>query len=575
MKISFINKVLNILNQSEKYKILGVFILGLTTSILEMLGVFSIIPFITLITDPGALLENKYTSIIIDAYALTLYETRMFFGITIIIIFVLSNILNIFTLWLTINVIADFQSRISSTVLSKYLYQPYKYFIENDHAYISKNILDESCILADGIIYALLQILTKMLIILGLSILMIIVNYQLFFMSIFLFGIIYILIFKRYRNILFNIGINRVKANEQRYKNTREVLNNIKDVKYYSNERYYISGFSDSAYSFAHLNAKRNLIGILPRYFIEIFTFGGVFALILYFLSVSDNFLEYIPTISMFLFAIYRIMPQLQNIFTNTTNIKSSEYVFKNIESILNMDMISRKNTTPIENFNKSISFQNVTFSYDGNSNILENIDLDIKKGQSYAIIGKTGTGKTTLIDSLLGFHKIKSGKIKLDEYDIKDNSFNFVNSIIGYVSQNISYVGDNILKNIVFGGDDNIELEKVKKIITVVDLEDVVSGLKNGIYENIGDMGSSLSGGQKQRIGIARALYRNPKILILDEATSSLDEKTERKIFQNIKDNYPDITILIITHRNGIISECDEIIEVDNKKVNIKKKHD
>ena len=380
MKISFINKVLNILNQSEKYKILGVFILGLTTSILEMLGVFSIIPFITLITDPGALLENKYTSIIIDAYALTLYETRMFFGITIIIIFVLSNILNIFTLWLTINVIADFQSRISSTVLSKYLYQPYKYFIENDHAYISKNILDESCILADGIIYALLQILTKMLIILGLSILMIIVNYQLFFMSIFLFGIIYILIFKRYRNILFNIGINRVKANEQRYKNTREVLNNIKDVKYYSNERYYISGFSDSAYSFAHLNAKRNLIGILPRYFIEIFTFGGVFALILYFLSVSDNFLEYIPTISMFLFAIYRIMPQLQNIFTNTTNIKSSEYVFKNIESILNMDMISRKNTTPIENFNKSISFQNVTFSYDGNSNILENIDLDIKK---------------------------------------------------------------------------------------------------------------------------------------------------------------------------------------------------
>ena len=98
---------------------------------------------------------------------------------------------------------------------------------------------------------------------------MIIVNYQLFFMSIFLFGIIYILIFKRYRNILFNIGINRVKANEQRYKNTREVLNNIKDVKYYSNERYYISGFSDSAYSFAHLNAKRNLIGILPRYFMR------------------------------------------------------------------------------------------------------------------------------------------------------------------------------------------------------------------------------------------------------------------------------------------------------------------
>ena len=166
--------------------------------------------------------------------------------------------------------------------ISKYLYQPYKYFIENDHAYISKNILDESCILADGIIYALLQILTKMLIILGLSILMIIVNYQLFFMSIFLFGIIYILIFKRYRNILFNIGINRVKANEQRYKNIREVLNNIKDVKYYSNERYYISGFSDSAYSFAHLNAKRNLIGFYQDIYRDFYIWRCICAYIVF-----------------------------------------------------------------------------------------------------------------------------------------------------------------------------------------------------------------------------------------------------------------------------------------------------
>ncbi len=575
MSIDFLKRVFLVFTSKEKYQISIVFVLSIFTSIFEMIGVFSIVPFMSLLTNPDYITNNEYFSYFAASYSLNLIDSKVYFGIIIIILFVFSNLMNVVTLWYTMHFIAEYQTRISSTVFKKYLSNSYDFFIKSDHAILSKNILDESCVLADGVIYCILQIFTKSLIIVAISILMITVNPKLFFGSIFLFAVIYLLIFGKYKKVLFDIGFNRVEANESRYKKTREVLSNIKDVKYHSLENFYTDSFSNSSYNFAHLNAKRNLIGILPRYFIEIFTFGGVFALILYFLSVSDNFLEYIPTISMFLFAIYRIMPQLQNIFTNTTNIKSSEYVFKNIESILNMDMISRKNTTPIENFNKSISFQNVTFSYDGNSNILENIDLDIKKGQSYAIIGKTGTGKTTLIDSLLGFHKIKSGKIKLDEYDIKDNSFNFVNSIIGYVSQNISYVGDNILKNIVFGGDDNIKLEEVKKIITVVDLEDVVSGLKNGIYENIGDMGSSLSGGQKQRIGIARALYRNPKILILDEATSSLDEKTERKIFQNIKDNYPDITILIITHRNGIISECDEIIEVDNKKVNIKKKHD
>ncbi len=571
MNFALVRKVVNIFTSNEKNKVFIVLLLSILTSILEMLGVFSIVPFISLLTDPSFITSNKYVSYIISVNSMNLIESQIFFGILIIIIFVLSNILNILTLWLTINVIADFQCRISTTVLNNYLDQPYDYFIKNDHSVLSKNVLDESCILADGVIYAMMQIITKTLIILAISVLMIVVNYQLFFSSVFVFGFIYIIIFSRYRNILYNIGIKRVDANENRYKNTREVFNNVKDVKYYSNEKFYIDNFSTSAYNFAHLNAKRNLISILPRYFIEIFTFGGIFALIIYFISINESFLIHIPTISMFLFAIYRIMPQLQNIFTNTANIKSSEHVFNNIQKIINMKVIKKQNINRKTSFEKSILFKDVSFSYDNNTNILEKINLEIKKGRTYAIIGKTGTGKTTLIDALLGFYKIKSGSVMIDDKEIEANSFESINSVIGYVSQNISYIGDNILKNIAFCDNaKDLDMDRINRITSIVELDDVLDRLDNGIYQSIGDMGSMLSGGQRQRIGLARALYGNPKILILDEATNALDEKTEVKIFENINNCYPDITLIIITHRNSYISKCDEIIEIKDKKINI-----
>jgi ATP-binding cassette subfamily C protein len=476
--------------------------------------------------------------------------------------------MNIVTLWYTMNFIAEYQSRISSTVLKKYLSNSYDFFIKSDHAILSKNVLDESCVLADGVIYCILQILTKSLIIFAISILMIIVNPELFFGSIFLFAIIYLLIFVRYKKTLYDIGFSRVEANESRFKKTREVLSNIKDVKYHSLEDFYIKSFGNSAYDFAHLNAKRNLISLLPRYFIEILTFGGIFSGIVYLIAIEESLLLNIPVISMFLLSIYRIMPLLQNIFINTTNIKSSEYVFNNIEAILSKPYQIKSKISSNITFTKNINFENVYFNYVDNKNILENVNLEISKGETYAIIGGTGTGKTTIIDILLGFYDIKSGQITMDGFPLKGNSFKSINKIIGYVSQSISYLSDNILKNITFCDNHNdIDIDKVMKVIRITKLDDLVKTLDKGIYGNIGDMGSMLSGGQKQRLGIARALYREPQILILDEATNALDRQTELEILTNIKESYQSITLILVTHRNTYLEFCDKIIEISNKK--------
>tara|TARA_B110000196_G_C21147506_1_gene667502 strand:- start:1100 stop:2839 length:1740 start_codon:yes stop_codon:yes gene_type:complete len=568
MNIGFLKRVFLIFSSKEKYQVSIIFILSIITSIFEMIGVFSIVPFMSLLTNPDYITNNVYFSYFANSYSLNLIDSKVYFGIIIIILFIFSNLMNIVTLWYTMNFIAEYQSRISSTVLKKYLSNSYDFFIKSDHAILSKNVLDESCILADGVIYAILQILTKSLIIFAISILMIIVNPELFFGSIFLFAIIYLLIFVRYKKVLYNIGFNRVEANESRFKKTREVLSNIKDVKYHSLEEFYIKSFSNSAYDFAHLNAKRNLISLLPRYFIEILTFGGIFSGIVYLIAIEESLLLNIPVISMFLLSIYRIMPLLQNIFINTTNIKSSEYVFNNIEAILSKPYQIKSKISSNITFTKNINFENVYFNYADNKNILENVNLEISKGETYAIIGGTGTGKTTIIDILLGFYDIKSGQITMDGFPLKGNSFKSINKIIGYVSQSISYLSDNILKNITFCDNHNdIDIDKVMKVIRITKLDDLVKTLDKGIYGNIGDMGSMLSGGQKQRLGIARALYREPQILILDEATNALDRQTELEILTNIKESYQSITLILVTHRNTYLEFCDKIIEISDKK--------
>ena len=568
MKIGFLKRVFLIFSRKEKYQVSIIFVLSIITSVFEMVGVFSIVPFMSLLTNPDYITNNVYFSYFANLYSLNLIDSKIYFGIIIIILFIFSNLMNIVTLWYTMNFIAEYQSRISSVVFKKYLSNSYDFFIKSDHAILSKNVLDESCILGDGVIYPILQILTKFLIIFAISILMITINPELFFGSIFLFAIIYLLIFVRYKNILYHIGFNRVEANDSRFKKVREALSNIKDVKYHSLEEFYIKSFSNSAYDFSHLNAKRNLISVLPRYFLEILTFGGIFSGIVYLIAIEENLLLNVPVISMFLLSIYRIMPLLQNIFINTTSIKSSEHVFDNIEAILSKPYKIKSNISSNITFTKNINFKNVYFNYVDNKNILENINLEINKGETYAIIGGTGTGKTTIIDILLGFYDIKSGQITMDGFPLKGNSFKSINKIIGYVSQSISYISDNILKNITsYDNHNDIDIDRVMKVIRITKLDDLVKTLDKGIYGNIGDMGSMLSGGQKQRLGIARALYREPQILILDEATNALDRQTELEILTNIKESYQSITLILVTHRNTYLEFCDKIIEISNKK--------
>jgi ABC-type multidrug transport system fused ATPase/permease subunit len=212
--------------------------------------------------------------------------------------------------------------------------------------------------------------------------------------------------------------------------------------------------------------------------------------------------------------------------------------------------------------FERAITFNQATFQYaSSNDAVLKNITLSIQKNTVVGIVGKTGSGKTTLMDLVLGLLYVSDGTMKVDDTVITAQNVKQWQAQIGYVPQEIYLSDDTVRKNIAFGLDDAmIDDARVDKVIQMAALQDLVNRLPQKAQTIVGERGVRLSGGERQRIGIARALYRQPQLLVLDEATSSLDGKTEEEVLQAIQHAAKEITIIMVAHRLNTLVDCDVI---------------
>jgi ABC-type bacteriocin/lantibiotic exporter with double-glycine peptidase domain len=261
----------------------------------------------------------------------------------------------------------------------------------------------------------------------------------------------------------------------------------------------------------------------------------------------------------------YKIMPSLQAMFNALTQLKFTKEtvnkLYKDYHQVKNVENGIKKELK----FESDIKLNSIDYSFDKEGPILNHVSMEIIKGTYVAIIGKTGCGKSTLIDILMGLLEPKNGEIYIDEVKLEEIYYRSWREKIGYVPQQIPLTDSTILKNILLGtNDEDMHEERIQEVIELSCLTEVIDSLENGLESEIGEGGIKLSGGQKQRIGIARALYKRPSILILDEATSAMDQKTESIVIENLK-KIKDITIISITHRLSTIKDCDNIFIIEN----------
>jgi ABC-type multidrug transport system fused ATPase/permease subunit len=356
------------------------------------------------------------------------------------------------------------------------------------------------------------------------------------------------------------LGDRRYAANVTLSRTIWETFGNFKFIKLKGNEDEILNVFNDSTSKLSKVSVISSTLGTVPKNLLENLGFSTLIAAVCYILWRYNSAAMVIPVISMYALALYRMLPAINRILSY---FNSTAYLHRSLQMVyedLQMET-DHEGSSPIT-FGGTIKAENLWFRYLKGDDVIKNVSFEIKLGEKVAFTGESGSGKTTLVDIIIGIYLPIKGKLYVDDMLIDNNNIRSWRSKIGYIPQGIYLFDGTVAENIVFGSrhDEGKIIQVLKKARIWEFLE-----TKEGIHTRVGEGGIQLSGGQKQRIGIARALYNDPEILVLDEATSSLDDETEAEIMNEIYDVSGNKTLIIIAHRLSTVERCDRCIQIEN----------
>jgi len=573
-----IKKFLFLLSSHERKRAGLLLFMMLIMALLDMIGVASILPFIAVLTNPSLIDTNLILNNIFQVstiFGVESYQEFLFvLGIIVFVTLVISIIFKALTTYAQVRFVQMREYSISKRLVEGYLRQPYSWFLSRNSSELGKTILSEvGQVIALGM-RPMLEVIAKAMVTIALITLLIIADPNLaMIVSVFLGGT-YLLIFYFIRKYINRIGNERLKKNESRFKTIGEAFGAVKEVKVGGLEQVYSKQFSDSALTFAQTQASAQVITHLPRFILEAIAFGGILLIILFVMAQSGNFNDALPILSLYVFAGYRLMPALQQIYASCTAISFLSPSLNKLYSDLkenNIGALNENQDQGILSLNKKISLRNIKYNYPNTSRAaIKDVSLDIPAKATIGLVGATGSGKTTTVDIILGLLEPQKGTLEVDSQIITNQNSRSWQRSIGYVPQYIYLSDDTIEGNIAFGIDPkDIDKEAVEKASKIANLHNfVIDELPQNYQTTVGERGVRLSGGQRQRIGIARALYNNPQLLILDEATSALDNETEQAVMDAVNNLSQNMTIILIAHRLNTVKNCDIIFKLDDGKL-------
>ena len=565
---------------NTKYKIAFLLILlsYFILTLLELLSIASIPLFVTYIIDPNLLVskipfENLKNEILIFYEIIPQDKIILSLCLILFSFFLLKNILSFLIYYFDAKLNRNIKYDINKDLFKHYLLEDYNFHLNTNPAIIQRNIF--SATTASNTVNTVTIFFKECLLLSGLIILLLFSEFKANLYLVLSFLIVAILIFVTIGKTIKKKGVQHTYLNSQLIKGIHQFLGSIIEIKIKGNENFFYENYKKDIFKTETILMTLKVVKTLPKIFFEISAVSFLLFLVYLMSRNSNDLIEIIPFATLLTLAIVRAMPSVTNLMTSMTDIK---FQLPYIDIILeDLKKIKKRNKSNLKDndlykkkFNEKITLKNVNFSYDrSKKNILENINFNISRGEKVCISGQSGSGKSTLINLILGLLKPSSGKIFIDQEELEFNE-KIVWENLSYVPQNCYLIDDTILKNIAFAeNEEDINLIKIDKILEICALKNFIKSLTKGIYTKVGDRGVRVSGGQKQRIGIARALYNDPKILFLDEAMSNLDKENENLITKNLKENYPDITIISISHHNRVLENFDKIISINNGKIN------
>jgi ABC-type bacteriocin/lantibiotic exporter with double-glycine peptidase domain len=571
-------KYIEFLSSDQKYFFYAVTILIIIVTILEALGISLIIPFIAILLDENLVKSYPFAENVLVMLGYPEKKKLIYYSL---LLFNLFYIFKFFFLLFSINIQSKFYRNLSiitsNRLINGYINMPYLFHVKTHSSILIRNLtslifsMNHTCKI-------LFSLFTEFLLILLVLVFLFIYDYQTTTVFLLIFSAFGCTFYLFNKNKLHTWGVEKVKLDGEKLKNITNIFQGVKDIKIYDSESYFLNKFKKSNYLLNSIEKKIFILQQIPKNILELFTLLGLSVAIYFFLikTSSNQYNDIIKILGLYGFVALRILPSVHKFIVLFNELKFYFPVISNIQEeikILNDNNLLCVDDKKKIHLLKILEFKNINFSYNTYNSKneifkLKNISLKIPKGKKIGIVGESGSGKSTFAYILLGLVKPDSGQIILDEINFEYKKKN-LSLMIGNVPQDIFLIDDTLMNNVAFGEEEkNINHNQFTDSIIKSQLHTFVNTLRMKEKSVIGESGSMLSGGQKQRLGIARALYKNSEILVLDESTSSLDINTEQKLVETFDKLLPEKTLIIITHKYSTIKNCDLVYEFKNGEV-------
>ena len=563
----------NVVDGKQKILLIILLVGSIFLSLFEMIGIGSIGIFVAILSDSQSFIEKiPFENIQSFLSQFKINKLIILFGIALTLVFLFKNLLIVIYKFFELRIKNKINLDISKKIYSEYLHRDISFHNNKNPAELV-NVVNSVTNSASLYIFTIINFIKEIFLIFFLISGLFIINFKLSLYLLLAILIVSSILYISIKNFIKKLGKDGIEIEKNILKSLNEGFGGIKIIKTLKNYNFFVKEFKNLKSKQFDMLLIVQILALLPKLLLEIFAVACTAVLTIFLLNTNLTFVQIIPILTIISLILVRMIPSFSNINTALQHIRymGPHYDTVSKELINKIDKSSEESVDEKVNIINgeidTVELRDLTFSY-GKKHILDKANIELKKGQFIGLIGETGTGKTTVVDIILGLLKPEEGKILINKSKETFN-FNLLTKFIGYVPQDIYLADCSIAENIAFGEDESkIDIERIKKTLKLSQLNEFINSNDDDIFSKVGDRGVRISGGQKQRIGIARALYRNPKILIMDESTNSLDSFTEENFIKDVKNISKEMIVLFITHRTSTLRFCDKIYKLENCKI-------
>lgn len=564
--INIFSKMWALFDRTERMVLVPLFVLMLLGTFLEAFGMGAVIPFIVLLSKPDMVYQNVYFKKVyefMDPPSLNIFLIWM--GIALVLIYVLKNLYLFGLTYIQSRFVGRKFRNLSVELFRSYLHSPYAFHLYRNSAELFRN-LEMVFTLVTGVMFRAASVVMETMVLVVIYVCLVAVHPVSSIIIVVVLGGFMGVFQLLVRRQLKSLGKEQYHHWALAYKQVNQGLGSIKETKILGREDFFADEYSNHIKAVARTTHWQRVISEIPRFYIETAIATLVLSVMIVFLLRGDNPQTVLFTLSLFSFAAVRMMPSLVRIGSALANIRfylpSLDTVYDDMLLCKKLIASEPKTAEPLKvSLSDRIELRNICFTYEkARTEAIKNISFSVNAKTTVGFVGHSGAGKTTIVDIILGLLVPSSGKILVDGTDIRKNIASW-REHVSYVPQSIYLIDDTIRANIAFGlAKKDVSDDKIMAAVKAAQLEDFVKILPAGIDTVVGERGARISGGERQRIGIARALYHDPEVLVMDEATSSLDNETEKAFMESVKGLSGKKTIILIAHRLTTIMNCDRI---------------